>query len=187
MSAGDSSAMPSSMPSSPRRGRLGWKTAAVIVVLVVLVVAVGFYSVLMNSVGSPVPGDTTTQPCGSPGVICGGSKIVTDSLVALVNGSSTLTLTVQNTGYGNLITSLQVSLNNTNNTVVGSAETHLKPGNQTTVRYLFAPVEIKVSPGKTYTFFLNAWDGASEDSSTLFRVVASQQTTTTSSTSYEVG
>jgi len=123
-----------------------------------------------------------TLPCGSPGVICGGSKVVSDSLVTYMNGSSALTMTVQNVGYGNLITSLQVTVNNTSKTVVGTASTHLKPGNQTTVSFLLTPNEIQVSPGKTYTFVLDAWDGASEDSGSIFTVIASQQTTTTSVT-----
>jgi hypothetical protein len=93
-----------------------------------------------------------------------------------------LTLTVQNTGYGNLITSLQISLNDTSNKVVGTADTHLKPGNQTTVGYLLSPNQIEVTPGRTYTFVLGAWDGASEDSGTIFTVVATQQTTTTTTT-----
>jgi len=179
MGAGDSSTSLPSMPHSSQRGRLGWKTAAVIVVLVILAVSVGFYVVLTGpagspSAGSPVPGDTTTQPCGSPGVICGGSKVVSDSLVAYANGSSALTLKVQNVGHGNLITSLQVALNNTGNTVVGSADTDLKPGNLTTVSFLITPNKIQVSPGKTYTFELDAWDGATEDSGSIFTVVASQ-------------
>ena len=183
MSAGDSSAMSPAIPSSSQRSGLGWKTPAVIVVLIILVVSVVTYVVLTSSGGSPVLGGTgPTQPCGSPGVICGGSKVIANSLVTLVNGSSALTLTVQNTGYGNLITSLQVTLN-TSNQVLGSAVTYLKPGNQTTVRYLLTPDEIQISPGKTYAFFLNAWDGTSEDSSSLFMVVASQQTTATTSTS----
>ena len=121
-------------------------------------------------------------------MICGGSRIVNDSLIVNADGSSLLTLIVQNNGYGNLITSLQVSLNNTSGTVVGSANSHLKPGNQTTVGFFLSPNQLQVSPGKIYTFQLNAWDGASEDSSTLFKVVASEQTTasTTSTTNEQI-
>jgi len=179
MSGGNSSAQSPSPHNSSQRGGLGWKIIAVIVALVILVVSAGFYVVLTSSAGSPVPGDTTTQPCGSPGVICGGSKIINDSLVVNEDGSSMLTLAVQNIGYGNLITSLQVVLNNTASTMIGFASTHLKPGNQTTIGFFLSQNQILVSPGIAYTFVLNAWDGASEDSSTLFTVVASPQSTTT--------
>jgi len=185
MSAGESTAEVPSPPNSPRGTGLGWKIAAVVAVLVIIVVSVGFYAFRTSSVGSPVPGDTTTEPCGSPGVICGGSKIINDSLVINEDGSSMLTLTVQNTGYGNLITSLQVSLNNTSETVLGSADTRMRPGNQTAVGFFLSPDQIQVTPGRTYTFVLNAWDGPSEDSSSLFMIAASEQATatTTSTTS----
>jgi hypothetical protein len=101
-------------------------------------------------------------------------------LVAYANGSNVLTITILDTGSGNpppVITSVQVFLNSSN-LPVGTAYTHLEPGNQTTVSFLIAQNMLHVNVGKLYSFFLDAWDGASEGSGSLFTVVATQQAVT---------
>jgi hypothetical protein len=101
--------------------------------------------------------------------------VIGDSLVAYPNGSSLLTLTVQDTGYRNRITSVQLFLNDTTNIPVGTAATNLMPGDETTVRFPLTPSLLPVSAGKSYTFEFEAWDGPSQDSGSPFTVLATQQ------------
>ena len=103
------------MPSSSQGGGFGLKTAAVVVVLAVLVVLVGFYANPMNSGGSqPSGGDTTTLPCNAPGVICGGVQLSSANLSFqnTPNDSWLLTLNLNLTG-NTPVYSVDVFVNNT--------------------------------------------------------------------------
>jgi len=116
MSGRGSSTESSTVPSSTQGGSFGLKTAAVVVVLAVLVVLVGFYVNLMNSGGYQPSGDgvTTTLPCSAPGVICGGVQLSSANLSfqKTANDSWLLTLNLNLTG-NTPVYSIDVFVNNT--------------------------------------------------------------------------
>ncbi|HXW94140.1 MAG TPA: hypothetical protein VEJ19_00335 [Nitrososphaerales archaeon] len=95
---------------------MGLKTGAVVVVLAVLVVLVGFYANLMNSGGSQASGDgvTTTLPCSVPGVICGGVQLSSANLSFQNTGNDSWLLTMNLNLTGNTpVYSIDVFVNNT--------------------------------------------------------------------------
>jgi len=139
---------------------------AVFVLIIAGMAGAAFFLIENNHQGSPVDGDTSTLPCSSPGVTCGGVNITSGSLT--VNGSySFLQVTVAETGNA-YIGSATVYVNGT---VIGvpPASEYEPPGNvpldiqhgQQAVLVLTIPNStIPVQAGMTYSVVVYAWEGS---------------------------
>ena len=107
---------------------------------------------------------SVTAPCGSPGVYCGGFRILSGSLT--VNGnSSVLQVTLQETGnmwIGGAtvyVNGTRVGPLSTPQAWPGNIQLNIQPG-QTAVLVLTIPAStMPIQPGRTYTVSVNDWEG----------------------------
>ena len=122
-------------------------------------------STITMSVTSSTITTSTTLPCGSPGVYCGGVQLTSGSLV--VNGnSSVLQVTLTETG-NSYIGSATVYVNGTAIGVPPAAEyeppgniiLNAQPGQQAVLVLTIPNSTISIQSGRTYSVMVYTWEG----------------------------
>jgi archaellum component FlaF (FlaF/FlaG flagellin family) len=146
---------------------------ATLLVVAILAGAGAGYLVGHVTSTSTLTAASTTSPCGSPGVYCGGFNITSASLT--VNGSnSVLQVTIRETGnmyigsatvyvngtvIGNGPASSYLPPGNLQHEPPGNLPLNVQPGEQAVLVFTIPNSTISVKPGMTYSVLVYAWEG----------------------------